>query len=236
MGDDASVQQGLTIAIDGPAGAGKSTVSREVALRLGYTYIDSGAMYRAVAHTAIGQGIRLDNHDMCAQLAGAITITFDHAVPPNVFLDGVNVTPQLRTAELGIAASIVSQHAGVRTELVRQQQRLGEGGGIVMEGRDIGTVVFPDADVKIYLTATVAERARRRVQELVSRGQDVSLPTIMRQIEERDQRDMNRSDSPLRVADAAWEFVTDGVTIEEVINQIVSHIQKLGPQQTLDPG
>lgn len=236
MGEDASMQQGLIIAIDGPAGAGKSTVSREVARRLGYTYIDSGAMYRAVAYTAIRQGLRLDDHDASARIAGTIQITFDHAVPPNVFLDGLDVTAQLRTAELGTAASIVSQHAGVRAELVRQQQRLGEGGGIVMEGRDIGTVVFPHADLKIYLTATVAERAIRRVQEFVGRGQDVTLPSIMTQIEERDQRDMNRSDSPLRIADAAWEFVTDGVPIDEVINRIVSRIQNLGRPQTLDQG
>jgi cytidylate kinase len=217
----------IRVAIDGPAGAGKSTVSREVARQLGYVYLDSGAMYRAVAYAAIEKGMPLDatNADELTELANDVTITFSQDVPPAVFLNGSDVSSKIRTPELGTAASMVSQISGVRVAMVKQQQLLGKTDNIVMEGRDIGTVVFPDAEVKVYLTASVSERARRRAGELQAAGQDVDIDDIERQIGERDDRDMNRDDSPLCVADGAWELVTDGIAIRDVIALIVDRVK-----------
>ena len=215
----------IRVAIDGPAGAGKSTVSREVARQLGFVYLDSGAMYRAVAFAAIAKGISLTDAAALTILANDIDITFDQSVPPRVFLGGTDVSSEIRLPEIGTAASIVSQIPGVRVAMVRQQQHLGARDSIVMEGRDIGTVVFPDAEVKIYLTASVGERARRRAGELVATGKFVALDDIEQQISERDYRDMNRDDSPLRVADGAWELNTDGIVIDDVITMIVSRVR-----------
>lgn len=218
----------IRVAIDGPAGAGKSTVSREVARQLGFVYLDSGAMYRAVAYAALSRGIALDDANALTAIANEIQITFDQAVPPTVFLNGSDVTSDIRTPEIGTAASMVSQVPGVRVAMVRQQQSLGSVDSIVMEGRDIGTVVFPDAEIKIYLTATVSERAKRRAGELSEAGQMVNLADIECQISERDYRDMHRDDSPLRVATGAWELNTDGISIDDVIAMIVSHVRSLG--------
>jgi cytidylate kinase len=215
----------IRVAIDGPAGAGKSTVSREVARQLGFVYLDSGAMYRAVAFAAIAKGISLTDAVSLTALANDIDITFDQSVPPKVFLGGTDVSTEIRLPEIGTAASIVSQIPGVRVAMVRQQQYLGTSDSIVMEGRDIGTVVFPDAEVKIYLTASVAERARRRAEELAATGKVVVFEDIEQQITERDYRDMNRDDSPLRVADGAWELNTDCMCIDDVITMIVSRVR-----------
>lgn len=215
----------IRVAIDGPAGAGKSSVSREVARRLGFVYLDSGAMYRAVAFAALSSGTQLTDIEQVTALANTVEITFDQSVPPHVFLNGDDVTVAIRTPEIGNAASIVSQISGVRSAMVKQQQRLGVSDNIVMEGRDIGTVVFPDAEVKIYLTASVTERARRRAEELVASGMDVDISDIEQQISERDFRDMNREDSPLRIAAGAWELNTDGITVDEVISMIVKYVQ-----------
>ena len=219
----------IRVAIDGPAGAGKSTVSREVARQLGYVYLDSGAMYRAVAYAAITRGVTLDDADALTDLANQVHISFSQDVPPAVYLDGTDVSTKIRTPELGTAASMVSQVSGVRVAMVKQQQALGKSDNIVMEGRDIGTVVFPDAEVKVYLTATVEERARRRAGELHAAGQTVAIDEIARQIAERDFRDMNRDDSPLRVADGAWELVTDGIGISDVIALIVDRVKAFTP-------
>ncbi|MFM7186571.1 MAG: (d)CMP kinase [Armatimonadota bacterium] len=219
----------IRVAIDGPAGAGKSTVSREVARQLGYVYLDSGAMYRAVAFAAVSRGVSLDDADALTDLANQVHISFNQDVPPAVFLDGTDVSTKIRTPELGTAASMVSQVSGVRVAMVKQQQALGKSDNIVMEGRDIGTVVFPDAEVKVYLTATVEERARRRAGELHAAGQTVAIDEIARQIAERDFRDMNRDDSPLRVADGAWELVTDCIGISDVITLIVDRVKAFMP-------
>lgn len=223
----------IRVAIDGPAGAGKSTVSREVARQLGFVYLDSGAMYRAVASAAIAKGISLSDAEALTMLANEIQITFDQAVPPTVFLNAVDVTAAIRTPEIGTAASIVSQIPGVRVAMVRQQQALGASDSIVMEGRDIGTVVFPDAEIKIYLTASVSERARRRAGELAATGQSVPIDDIEQQISERDFRDMNRNDSPLRVADGAWELNTDGISIDDVITMIVNQVRTFGTHKVV---
>jgi len=219
----------IRVAIDGPAGAGKSTVSREVARQLGYVYLDSGAMYRAVAYAALSRDVSLNDADALTELANQVHISFSQDVPPAVFLDGTDVSTKIRTPELGTAASMVSQVSGVRVAMVKQQQALGKSDNIVMEGRDIGTVVFPDAEVKVYLTATVEERARRRSGELRAAGQTVANDEIARQIAERDFRDMNRDDSPLRVADGAWELVTDGIGISDVIALIVDRVKAFTP-------
>lgn len=203
--------QKLTIAIDGPAGSGKSSVARAVAERLGYIYLDSGAMYRAVALKAIRESVALGNH---AALEGLAQRTHIELKPPTpqqekagaknrVFLDGREVTQEIRTAEVAQAASLLATIAGVRKVLVAEQQRGGSGGGIVMEGRDIGTVVFPRAELKIFLDASPEVRAERRWKEHLEKGDKFSLADVLVEVHERDQRDRERKVSPLlRAADA----------------------------------
>jgi cytidylate kinase len=184
-------------------------------------------MYRTVAYAAHSRDIAFDDANALTAIANDIQIAFDQAVPPTVFLNGSDVTSDIRTPEIGTAASMVSQVPGVRVAMVRQQQSLGSVDSIVMEGRDIGTVVFPDAEIKIYLTASVSERAKRRAGELSATGQIVDIGDIERQISERDYRDMHRDDSPLRVAADAWELNTDGISIDDVIAMIVSHVRSV---------
>jgi CMP/dCMP kinase len=201
----------LTIAIDGPAGSGKSTVARRVAAMLGYVYLDSGAMYRAVALKALERKIPLENESQLEQLARETHIELK---PPTaeqeaaglknrVFLDGREVTQEIRTGEVAQAASRLATIAGVRLVLVAEQQKAGEGGGVVMEGRDIGTVVFSRAELKIFLEATAETRAERRWMEHQEKGEPHSLEQVMEEVRERDQRDRERKVSPLlRAADA----------------------------------
>ena len=196
----------LIIAIDGPVGSGKSTVARRVAELLGYTYLDSGAMYRAVAWKALRDRVPLDSEERLAQLARTTRIDL---LPDEgklrVMLDGQDVTDAIRTPQVSQAASKVAVVAGVREPMVAEQRRAGKQGGVVMEGRDIGTVVFPHADVKIFLDASPEIRAGRRWREHREKGETLSLEQTLAEIHERDRRDAAREASPLvRAADAVF--------------------------------
>lgn len=213
---------GLTIAIDGPSGAGKSTVARRLATELGYTYIDTGAMYRAVALKAVRLGITVGDEAAMTALAEQSGIEFapgDNGTQ-RVLLDGEDVTEAIRSPEATRLSSPVSAISGVRRVLVAQQQAMGAGGGVVMEGRDIGTVVFPNADVKVFLTASEEERARRRWLERRSAGDEVTLDQIILQQRERDTRDSSRADSPLRPAEDSVVIHSDIMSVDEVVARI----------------
>ncbi len=211
------------VAIDGPAGAGKSTLSRRVAAKLGFTYIDTGAMYRCVGLAALRGGVDLDHAKALEDLAGAIRIGF--GAERQVFLDGEDVTEAIRDPRASDAASRVSSIPGVRRAMVAEQRRIASGSPVVMEGRDIGTVVFPDARVKIYLDADPMVRARRRAEELTAKGLDAHVDDIARQIEERDRRDATREDSPMVQAPDAVRVDTSGFTLEEVERRILDVVR-----------
>lgn len=209
------------VAIDGPAGAGKSTVARMLAQRLGYLYIDTGAMYRAVALTAQRKGISWSDGEALAEMTARLEMDFERdGDRPRIVVNGEDLSGAIRSPEISRGSSQVSQWPGVRCALVEQQRRLASEGGVVMEGRDIGTVVFPHARLKIFLTATPDERARRRADELQARGESVDLESVRADVVERDRQDSEREHSPLRKADDAVEFYTDGLTIDAVVAQL----------------
>lgn len=219
----------LTIAIDGPAGSGKSTVARRVAAMLGYLYLDSGAMYRAVALKALRRHIPLDDEASLDSLTRETHIELkaptseqeSAGLKNRVFLDGQEVTLDIRTPDVAQAASRLATIAGVRQILVAEQQRAGQGGGVVMEGRDIGTVVFPNAELKIFLEASPEVRAERRWMEHQEKGDRLTLPEVLDEVHERDQRDRERKVSPLvRAADAVLVDNT-ALGIEETARLIV---------------
>ncbi|MFQ5341578.1 MAG: (d)CMP kinase [Anaerolineae bacterium] len=214
------------VAIDGPAAAGKSTIGKAVAERLGYRYLDTGAMYRAVTWIALQRSVRIA--DETAVTALAETIDIDITAPTNddgrqytVFVDGQDVTWVLRRPEVDANVSAVSAYPGVRTALVAQQRRIAGRGQAVVVGRDIGTVVLPDADLKIYLDASAEERARRRYQERSARGEPADYAAILRDMRRRDQLDSSRATAPLRPADDAIIVNTDGLSVEEVIGAVM---------------
>jgi cytidylate kinase len=205
---------GLVIAIDGPAGAGKSTVGRRLAVRLGLEYLDTGAMYRAVAYAALRRGIPVSDDAAVAELSRTMALSVDD---DGVFVDGVDATREIRSREVTEAVSAVAANTPVREELrSRQRQWADERGGGVIEGRDIGTVVFPDAALKLYVTASPRIRAERRVAELGGDVDDIAVS-----IAERDRRDMERADGPLRTAEGATVVDTSELTVDEVVDQIV---------------
>ena len=219
----------LTIAIDGPAGSGKSTVARRAAALLGYLYLDSGAMYRAVALKALALKIPMENE---AALEALTKETHIELKPPTaeqesaglknrVFLDGREVTEEIRKAEVAQAASQISTFAGVREVLVAEQQRAGRGGGVVMEGRDIGTVVFPNAELKIFLEASAETRAQRRWKEHQEKGENFALLEVLQEVRQRDKRDRERKVSPLVRAKDAVLIDNTAMGIEETARLIV---------------
>lgn len=215
------------IAIDGPAGAGKSTVTRKVARQLDLLYLDTGAMYRAVTWLVMESGISLDDEKAIASLIEDVKIDL---IPPNaanlpplVYVNDREVTQEIRTPEVTANVSKIAAMGIVREQLVKQQQKYGEKGGIIAEGRDIGTNVFPNAELKIFLTASVRERARRRWQDLQNQGrEDISVEQLVKDIQKRDEQDSNRVIAPLKQAEDAIEIVTDGLSVEEVIDRIVN--------------
>ncbi len=212
----------LTIAIDGPAGAGKSTVARAVAAALHYTYVDTGAMYRAATLRCLRENVDLADHGAVEAVVTAGKIGFSQFQDGvRVCLDGEDVTQEIRSREVGEAVSLVAQVPAVRTALVRMQREMGRRGGVVMDGRDIGTVVLPHADVKVFLTASSDERARRRHRELVAAGRDSDLEEVRRAIERRDEIDRNREIAPLRAADDAVTIDTTQRSIEEIVTWIL---------------
>jgi CMP/dCMP kinase len=221
----------LVIAIDGPVGSGKSTVARRVAEVLGYVYLDSGAMYRAVAWKALRSHVRLDSEQELQAMAGASRIDLlstDGSF--RVLVDGTDVTDQIRSAAVAQAASKVAVLAGVRTVLVKEQRRAAGAGGVVMEGRDIGTVVFPDAGLKIFLEASVEVRAERRRLEHVQKGERLELSEVLEEVRQRDRRDRERAVSPLVRAPDAVLVDNTAMTAEETARLIVLLARELeGP-------
>ena len=220
-------KNGLVIAIDGPSGAGKSTAARILAERLGYVYIDTGAMYRAIGWKAKREGIDPDDEAKLADLCGRteVTIKKDNS-DPRFFVNGIDVTGEIRTPEMGMMASAVSKSPAVRARLLTLQRELGRGGGVVMDGRDIGTVVFPDADVKFYLDASAGERGKRRYLELKAKGMDVDRAQITKEIEERDRQDSGRALAPLKKADDALLIDSSAMSIDDVLDRILSEVKK----------
>ena len=218
------------IAIDGPAAAGKSTVGRLIAARLGYPFLDTGAIYRAMTWTALHRGVDLSDEDALSDLAASISVDVGPPVdgsiePCTIFVDGEDVTSRLRQPEVEAAVSLVSRVAGVREALLKVQRDLAGRNAVVMAGRDIGTVVLPRADLKVYLDASVDERARRRHAELSALGMDFSEEEVRRDLSRRDRIDSQRSVSPLRPAGDAIAIDTDGLTLEEVVQRLADLIE-----------
>ena len=216
----------LIIAIDGPAGAGKSTVAKRLAKELGYTYMDTGAMYRAFAWRVMEQVIDLsDERKLQAVLRETTIELVENHGRPKVFLNGADVTDQIRTPELSQLASRVSTSKIVRERMVELQRAMGSQGGVVAEGRDIGTVVFPDAEVKIYLDASAQERARRRFEELRTQGSQVTMEGTVSEMEERDRRDKERDVAPLRKAEDALVIDSTDSAVDRVVERIMREIK-----------
>jgi len=211
----------LVIAIDGPSGAGKGTVARAIADALGYRHVDSGAMYRAIGWKAVESAMPLDQEESIASLAERSHITVS---PRSVTIDGADVTRAIRTPDIDRAAAAVARLPSVRAVLVGRQRQMGEGGGIVMEGRDIGTVVFPDADVKIYLDAAPEERARRRASDPAHSG-PVAVAEVATALTARDELDRTRAASPLYAAPDAVVVDTTGKAIEEVVKEVLAIVR-----------
>ena len=219
----------LVIAIDGPVGAGKSTAARRLAEALGYVYIDSGAMYRAMGWKAIRSGVDLRDHAMLARLAGDTDIrVVAGPLGPRVLVDGIDATLALRTPAIDVAASLVSTCVEVRERLVALQRVVARGGGVVMDGRDIGTVVFPDADVKFYLDADLTVRASRRLGDLRHAGAQIDLPTVQAEVARRDERDRGRAVSQLHPAPDAIRIDSTALDMDEVLHLMLAAVQKVG--------
>lgn len=215
------------IAIDGPAGAGKSTIAKELAKRLGFIYVDTGAMYRAMALYLLREGVPMDDTGKisAASQRADITIAYKDGLQ-QVLLDGENVTAFLRTEEVGNMASVSSANPDVRKKLVELQQNLANRENVVMDGRDIGTCVLPNADVKVYLTASASCRAKRRYEELTAKGETCDLGVIEADIEKRDHQDMTREHSPLRQAEDAVFLDSSKMTIREVVERILVLVER----------
>ena len=212
----------LVVAIDGPSGAGKGTVAREVARRLGYRHVDTGAMYRAVAWKALDERIDLADEAEVAAIAARAAIDLAGG---RVRIDGRDVTQAIRTAEIDGATSRVARLPRVREQLVARQRAMGERGGIVMEGRDIGTAVFPDADVKIYLDASAEERARRRASDAAHSGSQAGQAAVAEAIQARDTADRTRAVSPLSIAADAVHIDTTAMPIEKVVDYVMGLVR-----------
>ena len=211
------------IAIDGPAGAGKSTIAKKLAERLGFVYIDTGAMYRAMAYYYMEKGIDIDDKEAVIAEFDNICIELKYIDGiQHIYLNGEDVSDLIRTGEVGENASKVSAIAEVRKKLVALQQEIAKSINVVMDGRDIASVVLPDADLKIFLTASVEVRAQRRYKEMLEKGQDVDLATIEEEIRQRDYRDTHRDASPLICVPEAVVVDTSDMTIEEVLEHIIS--------------
>jgi cytidylate kinase len=215
----------IVVAIDGPAGAGKSTASRALAQRLGYGYVDTGAMYRAVGVLAAERGVAFDDDDALERLVTGLSFELRDGGTA-LAVDGREVSAAIRRADAGDLASRVSTRPAVRSRLVALQRALGASGGVVMEGRDIGTVVFPDAPVKLYLTASPAERARRRAAELRTRGEEVDEAALAAELTARDRRDSERAHSPLRPAGDARLIDTTHLSLDEVVDRMEDAVRR----------
>lgn len=223
----------MIIAIDGPSGAGKSTVAKAVAKKLNFSCLDTGAMYRAIAYKALSEGIALDDAEALGALARESVISFGHVagdpIPRVVYIDDEDVTDKIRTAEIDKAVSPVSATSTVRDALLDQQRRIGRAGNYVVEGRDIGTVVFPEAELKVFLTASPQERAHRRVRQNVDRGVgSIDYDEVLADIIRRDDVDSHRETAPLKAADDAIVLDSTDRYIEDIIETICAYARTRG--------
>ena len=216
----------IAVALDGPMGSGKSTIAREVARRLGYRHVDTGAMYRAVAAAALRQAVSPDDHTALTALAGRVRVEPGAANGARVYVDGEDVTPALRTVEVNRIVGRVARIRGVRAALRDTQRALGAAGGVVMEGRDIGSVILPDAEVKVFLTASEETRARRRQAELAAAGQPVSLEEVRRIEAEDDRAATTREVAPLVVARDAVVIDSTDLRVDEVVERVLALVDR----------
>ena len=218
------MKKNISVAIDGPSAAGKSTIAKMVAKKENFIYIDTGAMYRCVAYYCLTQKIDLNDEKAVGQAIEHIQIRL---TPDNkVYLNDEDVSNQIRQDQVSLGASCVSKYQAVRSFLVDEQRKMAKAGNVILDGRDIGTVVLPNANLKIYQIASVETRAKRRYLENLERGLDADLETIKKEIEERDYQDTHREISPLKKADDATELDTSSLTLEEVVEQVLTLIQK----------
>ena len=213
----------FNIAIDGPSASGKSSIAKGLAKRLNYIHIDTGAMYRTIALACLKNGVSLESEKYCLEVAKSSTLNFDQ--DGHIYLNGVDVSNEIRHDKISKAASIVSQHSSIREILVEKQQEMAKDKGFIMDGRDITSVVLPDAELKIYQSADVEVRARRRYEEFINNGLDVDYDDILEDLIQRDTRDMTRSSSPLVKVEDAFEIDTSHLSIDEVIDLILNQIE-----------
>jgi cytidylate kinase len=219
----------MNIAIDGPAGAGKSTVAQKVAARLEYIYIDTGSMYRALAWAVLHNDVPVNNEQAVSELLQNNTIELQRTHDgQRVLWNGRDITCEIRTPEVSQYASIVASYGSVRQQMLVLQRKMAEQGNVVMDGRDIGTHVLPDAEVKIFLTASIRERAERRLKELLAKGHETDLASLESEIAERDKRDMEREVAPLRQAEDAVLLDTTGLSIDQVVDRILQICESNG--------
>lgn len=218
----------MKIAIDGPAGAGKSSIAKLVAKKLSFVYVDTGAMFRTVAYYFLSQGKDPSDAEMVTEECEKISISIEHKDgAQHIFLDGTDVSTEIRQEEVGKNASVVAKNQAVRNRLLALQRQMAEKQDVIMDGRDIGTVVLPDAQVKIYLTASASVRAERRYKELVEKGETCNLKKIEEDIIARDEQDMNREIAPLKQAEDAVLVDSSYMTIEEVVDKIIEIVEKV---------
>jgi cytidylate kinase len=217
-----SARKGLIIAIDGPSGAGKSTIARLLANRLSYIYLDTGAMYRTVALMVKRSGVSINDENALLEVCGRVDISFDRLPDGScrVFSNGEDVTRDIRTPEISLLTSDISAKKVVRDFLLKLQRQIGSSGGVVLEGRDIGTVVFPDADIKFFLTASAEERGKRRFLELQAKGETATLERTISEVIQRDMQDEQREHAPLRRAQDAIDVDTTFLSIQDVITKM----------------
>ena len=215
----------LLITIDGPSGAGKTTVSRKVAQRLGYTHVDTGALYRAVAFAALSQECEIDDDSVVEQICRHLGLRFENSRNgPKMYMNEVDITDQIRTQEITMLASALSARVVVREYLLGVQREMGKDGGVVFEGRDMGTVVFPEADIKFFLDADLNVRALRRYAELKAGGTRISLGEVKETMRKRDKHDSNRALAPLKPAHDAIRIDSSSLEIEQVVDLILRHV------------
>lgn len=220
--------RGLVIAVDGPASSGKSTTARLLAQKLGYMHVDTGAMYRAVALKMLRRGIELTDDERVMELLRSTDVgQIEKDSQPRILLDGEDVTDEIRSPEVSLWVGPVSEDRRVREQLVGWQRQLGRQGGVVLDGRDIGTVVFPEADLKIFMKADIRTRAKRRRKEMMGRGIEQTLDEVEAAIETRDARDSSREHSPLRKADDAIELDTSHLTIGDQVQRVLDLAKKI---------